>query len=243
MPAYNTTALLEEVERCPFDDNARLELADYYCLLKNPRGELIKEQCSPEPDVELVARLLNEHGRTWAAQDLGIQADQIPQGATFEFHKGFAWWPVHAQYICLQDAIDAGGYDHVNNDTTSTNFSLAHEPVVINAKLVLYAPHQSRTSPSVIYEMRRRFGLHLDVDQIWELLSLGAAYPDLQCRFPIIGVGSSWVDSDGHRSVPCLDDWDAGRDLHLYWFEREWYRHCRFAAVRQQFLNPGTLSP
>ena len=202
MPAYNTTALLADDEKCPFDDNVRLELADYYCLLGNLRGELIKEQCSPEPDVELITRLLNEHGRTWAAQDLGINEGLIPQAATFEFYRGFAWWPVHAEYANFQSAIDSGDYGFVNNNITSANFSLEDAPIIINAKLVLYAPNQSRTSPSVIYEMRHRFGLHIDTDQIWELLSLGAAYPDLQRRFPIIGVGSSWIRSDGRRSVP-----------------------------------------
>lgn len=37
---------------------------------------------------------------------------------------------------------------------------------------------------------------------------------------------------DGGRLVPVLWEHASGRDLNLCWFDRSWYRGCRFLAVR-----------
>lgn len=237
------SSLYAEVERSPFDLNVRKMYADYITGEDDPRGRFIIEQCKPasEQDQDLITRLLAEHGRNWTAQDLGIQESNIPAGSSVEFHQGFAWWPIQAEYSNFQAAIDAGHYNEIDTNITAVNFCLEDLPVSINAKLVIYAPHLTIKSPRVIYETRRRLHLNLNTDLIWELLALGATYPDIQLHFPIFALGSSWVTSDGDRNVPYLGRWDAKRYLSLFWFVDEWDGPCRFAATREQILAPRSL--
>ncbi len=234
--------LVSEIETFPSIDALRLRLADYLGRQSSPRGRLISEQCSSNPDPECIKQLLDKHGRSLAAQDLGIPDRVIPSGATFEFYKGFAWWPLKVEYPNFQAAIDAGQYDSVNPNITAAGLGLEDAPIAIKAKLVLYAPNPPITSSRTIWEIHRQLGLHIDHDQFWELCAFGATYPEVQRAFPVVCLGSSWVDSDGYRDVPYLGYCNAGRDLDLDWFVGGWDRDCRFAAVRQQPLNPGNLS-
>lgn len=64
-----------------------------------------------------------------------------------------------------------------------------------------------------------------------EFLAFTRAYPDLQRQFPLVGLGSVWVDSHVHRHVLCAYKDSDKRNLDLYWDDFEWFGHCRFPAV------------
>lgn len=68
---------------------------------------------------------------------------------------------------------------------------------------------------------------------IGELLAVGEQHPDLQKNFPIIALGSSWVNPHGDRCVPYLHYWYGKRELYLRWDEYEWDEFCRFLVVRK----------
>jgi hypothetical protein len=229
--------LLAEVEKCPFNDTPRLKLADFLIDGCDPRGQLITEQCKPkeEQDPDRIARILREHGRQWGAEDLGIQEEVIPKDATFEFYKGFAWWPIQAEYSNLPVAIAAGKYDTVSPNITATNLGIEDVPVAIDDKLVLYTPRRSITRPRAIYEVRRQLGLPVNQDQIWELCAFGATYPHVQCRFPVVSLSPSWADPDSETSfLPHLDYLEDKRSLYLDWLgdDRD-SSDCRFLTVRK----------
>ncbi len=66
-----------------------------------------------------------------------------------------------------------------------------------------------------------------------EFLALTKAYPDLQRQFPLVGLGSVWVDSNGSRFVlHAFNDSDE-RELGLRWDDVQWSGNCRFPAVCQ----------
>lgn len=64
-----------------------------------------------------------------------------------------------------------------------------------------------------------------------ETLTCGKEHPDLQRRFPLLGLGSVWTDPDGDRLVVCL--WGGGsmRGLGLDVCGRGWGSGDRFLAA------------
>jgi hypothetical protein len=235
--------LCSRIEKFPFIDEIRLELADLLDQQDNLRGRLIREQCSTDPDPACIKQMLDRHGRSWAAQDLGVPDHIIPSGASFEFHKGFAWWPVHTSYNSFSAAIAAGRYDYVDPRLIAANLRIKDAPVTINAQLVLYASSRNITSEAAVWNMRRRLGLHVEQDQIWELFAFGEKYPDVQRHLLCVALGSVDVYPNGLRGVPCLGRWNTGRKLDLYFWDGEWLPDCCFLAVRQLLFASGTLVP
>jgi hypothetical protein len=68
---------------------------------------------------------------------------------------------------------------------------------------------------------------------IFELLALGATYPEKQLEFPIIALGSVWPNACGDGCVGCLRRDVEGRGLYLSLYHGPWRSHYRFAAVRK----------
>lgn len=66
--------------------------------------------------------------------------------------------------------------------------------------------------------------------KIEELLALAAAHPNLQCRFPIIGLGST-CRINGSERVPFLHGRRNTRDIRLSHIDVAWSTSFRFAAV------------
>jgi len=138
--------------------------------------------------------------------------------------------PVKMKHASLQEAIDAGKYDYANDDITAKHFEMPDGEIVVDTEIVLFHPDREIESDDAIAEMEQ-FGLRPAT--LTELLAFGETYPETQREFPIICLGSSWVNADGHRYVPYLEYWNDGRSLYLNWFDFEWYDYCRFAAVRK----------
>jgi hypothetical protein len=131
----------------------------------------------------------------------------------------------------LKTLIAAGKFGYVNDNITPENFP----PQPIRGEVIIKHFDRYITGEDAIKEMEKE---GLEPANIYELLQY--AKNGWNGTDWVVALGSSWVYSDGDRGVPCLDRWDAERDLYLYWFEDEWARHCRFAAVRK-VLDAGTL--
>lgn len=54
----------------------------------------------------------------------------------------------------------------------------------------------------------------------------------------LYAIGSVWVNPNGNRNVPYLNNWNdkRKRKLNLNWYDNEWNRNYRFAAVRNFLL-------
>ena len=129
----------------------------------------------------------------------------------------------------LAKMIEAGRYDSVHPAVTAKHFPIAGQGQRETAVEIFHF-NRVMSSDQVIAELDR---VGYRPAQIEELLAIGAKKPELQRQFPIIALGSRWRDSYGYRHIPCLDGWGGGRELGIYWFERDWYGHCRFLAVRK----------
>ncbi len=127
------------------------------------------------------------------------------------------------------DLIKAGNYNFVNPSITSVNFPLNAEGKTGDEAFILHFDRMV-TSEQAIAEMDKQ---GLCPATITHALAFGAQHPEEQRKYPIIFLGSSWMDSDGGRFVPCLGVGDGERGLDLDWFGTDWDASCRFAAVRK----------
>ncbi len=131
----------------------------------------------------------------------------------------------------LARMIQVGNYGWVNKKIIQENFpnhpaDEGREEVVI--KLLSF--NGPISSENALEKMGK---WNLRSVRIEELLALGAAYPELQKKSPIICLGSVWQHRDGGRFIPYLS-WDAERrNLDLLCFENDWDKCWRFAVVRK----------
>ena len=129
--------------------------------------------------------------------------------------------------LTLADMIAAGRYDWTNSDITAKRFPLnGGGKVDVAVELVHF--DRSISSDDAIAEMRRR---GLRPATLAELLAYGAKFPEEQCKFPIVALGSVTA-VDGYRFVPYLCGVGSKRDLYLYWWDVDWNGDYRFLAVR-----------
>jgi hypothetical protein len=57
------------------------------------------------------------------------------------------------------------------------------------------------------------------------------AHPELQRQFPIVALGSVWVNPVGGAYSPYLSSWFDTRELDLFLHDFDWADSCRFLAV------------
>ena len=127
----------------------------------------------------------------------------------------------------LEQMIAAGHYDWKNDNITAKKF-----PVVGNGVEQFEAKifHFDRNiSSEKVVEAIKAAGW--ESGNIEHLLSFGEKYPEKQCKYPIIALGSV-AEVVGYRSVPCLGKDDTKRDLDLSWWGGGWDGRYRFLAVR-----------
>ncbi len=128
----------------------------------------------------------------------------------------------------LQTMIKAGKYDWVNQDITEEKFPFVNTGIE-TAKLQLVHLDRYATNQEVAKEIEEQ---GFRVAELPWLLFLGARYPDLQRKFPIIALGSSSVLPGGHYCVPCLREyWRGGRHLYLAWYGPSWSKDSRFLVT------------
>ncbi len=131
--------------------------------------------------------------------------------------------------MSLADMIKAGKYDWVNDDITVEHFPITGSGKV-EVSFELVHLNKSISSKEVLLHMEKN---NLRPATLAELLAFGAKYPEKQREFPIIALGSSWVNRDGNRRVPYLYGYDSERYLDLSWFGGAWVVYYGFLAVRK----------
>ncbi len=130
--------------------------------------------------------------------------------------------------LSLEQMIALGQYDWKNDDITTERFPVKGKgKKEVVGELVKYEENMS--SDKVLADLDSK-GLRPATHE--ELLAFGAAFPELQRKFPIVALGSV-AGVGGDRCVACLDGDDSGRDLSLGWFGLGWDAFCRFLAVRK----------
>ncbi|MDD5340844.1 MAG: hypothetical protein PHC97_00170 [Patescibacteria group bacterium] len=131
----------------------------------------------------------------------------------------------------LTEMIKLGKYAWVNDDISDKHFPVQGVGQQ-EAELVLVHLNKDATTKEALAHLD---GLGLKPASIEHLLAFGAANPDVQREFPIVALGSVWVDAFGNRSCPYLNFTDGERKLFLYWFggDGHWGACCRFLAVRK----------
>ena len=153
-------------------------------------------------------------------------ADVIAQAA----RKPCETFPVPVNYdLPVEEAVAAGDYQAVNADITGKNFSWTQRGN-ISLEIVLVRFDQRMSSEGVVRELEDE---GLRPAELPELLAFGAAYPDVQRQFSVVGLGSVWQDRRGYRNVPCLYAASEGRYLDLHWWDDGWYSYSRFAALHK----------
>lgn len=131
--------------------------------------------------------------------------------------------------LSVEEAVKAGDYQAVNADINGRNFSWERRGQA-ELEIILVKFEHRMSSPDVIRELDQE---GLRAAELSEFLAFGAAYPDVQRRFSVVGIGSVWKDRRGYGNVPCLYEASEGRYLDLHWWDDGWYSYSRFAAVRK----------
>jgi hypothetical protein len=166
-------------------------------------------------------RLANKEGEGI----LDMVADRLVKMGAVQRNR----YPAKASHKSLQEAIAAGKYDYASDYITAEHFKLEGE-IVVAAELVIYPPDRDIESDDVVKELDQ---MGLRPATLQELCAFGEKYPDIQREFPIVALGSVYVDAYGGRFVPFLDCWSAGRRLSLGDWGGEWIPFYRFLAARK----------
>jgi hypothetical protein len=130
--------------------------------------------------------------------------------------------------VSLKELISKGGYGFVDPAITDQNFKLSIEG---KRDVVLYADLGDYLSSDQIIRCMEKDGyLPATLD---DALAMGAMVPERQRENPILFLGTTWRDTEGHPRIPVLDVLQGGRGLDLPWFRSGWGNDFRFAAVRE----------
>ena len=115
-----------------------------------------------------------------------------------------------------------------NSDATAEHFPARMEGR-LNLEGYLFHFNHHISSPYGFQEMSKS---GLIVGALHELVPFGKKYPDFQRRFPIVGLGQTWRDSDGDLRVAVLGELDSERRLFLGVWALDWFSFFRFLAFR-----------
>ena len=183
-----------------------------------------KAQRRGVPD-EVIHSLATPEGDAMLDQFVEIMAG-VRRGANDSY-------PITVNYtLSLAEMIAAGHYDLVNGNITVQRFPVAGEGIVkFEAKLFHF--DYPISSEEAVEEIRSADAVNpWELGKIEHLCAFGTKYPEEQCKYSIVGIGSS-SKVHGIRSVPCLSGGDSRRDLNLGWWGGGWSGDYRFLAVRK----------
>lgn len=131
----------------------------------------------------------------------------------------------------LADMLAAGKYGYVNPDITAKTFPV--NPALYTTVGCKPFHFNKRMKTAKVFAAIRAEGY--EPDPIEKLLAYGEENPEEQRKYPIVGLGSSWVDPHGDRDFPYLGECARGRSVSLDWggLGSEWREDCRFLASPQ----------
>lgn len=131
----------------------------------------------------------------------------------------------------LADMLAAGKYYRVDDNITQKNFPVDPARFTTEGCKVFHF-NKVMTTAEVVAAIRKE---GYEPDGLEKLLAYGAENPEEQRKYPIVGLGSSWVNPGGDRDVPVLYENDRERYVSLLWVDPsfQWSAHCRFLASRK----------
>ena len=136
----------------------------------------------------------------------------------------------------IEELIQAGKYDWRRDNVVDGHFAPEEKQGLVEVEIELV--HLGRGSDictdDVLREFERR---ELRPATPIEVLAFGAAYPDIQRRFPfIVALGHPWQGRSKRgrpiRAVLCLEATYPERGVALGLYDADWTDICWFAAVR-----------
>lgn len=133
----------------------------------------------------------------------------------------------------LEQMISAGNYNWKHDDLNAKNFLITIEGIqwfefdLVDPKSDIF-----RKDALKLIEKDSNPANPWMPAQTEHLLALGAAFPDLQRKNPIVALGSL-AEVSGSRRVPCLDSRGSSRRLVLNYFDDGWAVGFRFLRVRK----------
>lgn len=133
--------------------------------------------------------------------------------------------------MSVEDAVKLGRYYWANPDITSRNFPTKRTGTAEIVIVVEFIHFDRMLSTAEALRELDRMGYR--PAELHELLAFGEKYPDVQCKFPIVALGSIWQDRDGYRYASYLYVDGLKRSLNLFLIKNDWHDLYRFAAVRK----------
>ena len=130
--------------------------------------------------------------------------------------------------LSLAEMISAGKYDWVNDDITAERFPIKGGMVAETSFELVHLDRNIESDEAV-----EELAMHgLRPADLAELIAFGAAFPEEQRQYPIVGLGSvAGLGSD--RCVVYLDGNDSELNLFLSRWDVIWDAGYRFLAVRK----------
>jgi hypothetical protein len=133
-----------------------------------------------------------------------------------------------------QQQIEAGKFDWITDHDNKLIRKNPTEHLVpvptgeIEQRITLVHLGRDGKTEGVLAEMEK---LNHRPTMSTETLAFLATHPGVQCKFPLVGLGTVWVGSDGRRLVLGACEDSDGRNLDLPWCEGGWRDVCLFLAV------------
>lgn len=134
-----------------------------------------------------------------------------------------------AKAMTIAQMLAAGRYDYVSPNISDKNF-LVNAELFTTEKTKLFHFNCSVATEQIEAAIKKE---GYEPAAIEQLLAFGLENPEEQRKYPIVALGSSWVDPVGYRGVPYLGEGASGRSVHLYWVVPGYLRgeYYRFLAV------------
>jgi len=122
-------------------------------------------------------------------------------------------YPIEVDYnVSLEKLIKDGNYSWINEHITSKNFPTKNNST---SKLIMKLIEFTGfiTEEEILYSLNQ---LGCRPAEIYELISLGLKYPDIQRKILIVSIGSKWKNPDLNQIVvPILGTQNQKRILSL----------------------------
>ncbi len=128
----------------------------------------------------------------------------------------------------LEEMIRAGRYDFVDSDIKAEHFPIRGEGKVQRSLVLVDLGYWPIGISDVLDECKRR---GLRPAGIEDLLAFGATFPEAQCKFIIMALGSIRRQGNYHF-IPCLSGHKGWRELSSNMHGHGWRGRCRFLAIR-----------
>jgi hypothetical protein len=133
----------------------------------------------------------------------------------------------------LIEMIEAGKYDIKHESIVSKNFPVPEN--LLNRKITtssrLFCFHENFNSEEAEAAIKK---YDYSPANLFELLTFGYLYPNLQRAFPIIALETVWRNPSSSLYVPGLATKQSHRSLDLFTLKGIWPSNCRFLSVKYQ---------